>query len=156
MRDQERARAVCPPGTDPLSDGRSEPRVTSCAVSPNETSSVALTGPLAHRRSVCRVAGLTPASVTLAPPVPESPVGGAGTIKAAAHRPSCQEPESEGKLIMSTLALLVLLLLVVVVVLLAAGAAYVVHRHPSWGAPFGAAFSTVTVMAALVGLILAR
>ncbi|MGW0615855.1 hypothetical protein [Streptomyces sp. NPDC002788] len=57
---------------------------------------------------------------------------------------------------MSTLALLVALLLVVVVVLLAAGAAYVVHRHPSWGQPLGAAFGAVTVMAALVGVILAR
>ncbi|MBA2811561.1 hypothetical protein E0500_030600 [Streptomyces sp. KM273126] len=53
---------------------------------------------------------------------------------------------------MSTLALLVLLLLAVVVVLLAAGAAYVVHRHPTWGQPLGA----VTVMAAIVGVILAR
>ncbi|WP_174267054.1 ANTAR domain-containing protein [Streptomyces sp. SLBN-31] len=41
---------------------------------------------------------------------------------------------------MSTLALLVALLLVVVVVLLAAGVAYVVHRHPTWGQPIGAAF----------------
>ncbi|MGW2617609.1 hypothetical protein [Streptomyces sp. NPDC001500] len=57
---------------------------------------------------------------------------------------------------MSTLALLVVLLLVVVVTLLAAGAAYVVHRHPSWAQPLGAAFGAVTVMAALVGVILAR
>ncbi|WP_179202403.1 hypothetical protein [Streptomyces caniscabiei] len=56
---------------------------------------------------------------------------------------------------MSRLALLVLLLLVVVVLLLAAGVAYVVHRHPSWGQPLAAAFGAVTVMAALVGLILA-
>jgi hypothetical protein len=55
----------------------------------------------------------------------------------------------------STLALLVVLLLVVVVVLLAAGAACVVHRHPSWGQPVGAAFGAVTVMVALVGVILA-
>ncbi|MFD4577272.1 hypothetical protein ACFWNK_33680 [Streptomyces sp. NPDC058417] len=55
---------------------------------------------------------------------------------------------------MSTLALLVVLLLAVVVLLLAAGAAYVVHRHPAWGQPLGAAFGAVTVMAALVGLIL--
>ncbi|MFI1035994.1 hypothetical protein [Streptomyces sp. NPDC020951] len=57
---------------------------------------------------------------------------------------------------MSTLALLVALLLVVVVVLLAAGVAYVVHRHPSWGPPIGAAFGAVAVMATLVGAILAR
>ncbi|MFI9771676.1 hypothetical protein ACIHJG_33080 [Streptomyces sp. NPDC052415] len=57
---------------------------------------------------------------------------------------------------MSTLALLVALLLVVVVLLLAAGAAYVVHRHPTWGAPLGAAFGSVTVMAALVGVIVTR
>lgn len=57
---------------------------------------------------------------------------------------------------MSTLALLVALLLVVVVVLLAASAAYVVHRHPTWSQPLGAAFGAVTVMAALVGVILAR
>lgn len=57
---------------------------------------------------------------------------------------------------MSTLALLVALLLVVVVVLLAAGAAYVVHRHPSWSQPLAAAFGAVMVMATLVGAILAR
>lgn len=57
---------------------------------------------------------------------------------------------------MSTLALLVVLLLVIVVVLLAAGAAYAVHRHPILGQPLGAAFGAVTVMAALVGVILAR
>ncbi|MFF6954739.1 hypothetical protein ACFZAD_39840 [Streptomyces iakyrus] len=57
---------------------------------------------------------------------------------------------------MFTLALLVALLLVVVVVLLAAGAAYAVHRHPTWSQPLGAAFGAVTVMAALVGVILAR
>ncbi|MGI5341878.1 hypothetical protein ACQEVS_32970 [Streptomyces sp. CA-181903] len=57
---------------------------------------------------------------------------------------------------MSTLFLLVLLLLVVVVILLAAGAAYVVHRHPSWSQPLTAAFSAVTLMGVLVGLILTR
>lgn len=57
---------------------------------------------------------------------------------------------------MSTLALLVALLLVVVVALLAAGAAYIVHRHPTWAQPLGAAFGAATVMAALVGVILAR
>ncbi|MFF8932362.1 hypothetical protein ACF1AO_34425 [Streptomyces longwoodensis] len=57
---------------------------------------------------------------------------------------------------MSTLASLVALLLVTVVLLLAAGAAYVVHHHPSWGQPLGAALGAVTVMAALVGVILAR
>jgi hypothetical protein len=56
----------------------------------------------------------------------------------------------------STLTLLVLLLLVIVAVVLAAGAAYVVHRHPAWGQPLAAAFGAVTVMAALVGAILAR
>ena len=56
---------------------------------------------------------------------------------------------------MSTLALLVVLLLVVVVVLFTAGTAYLVRRHPSWGPPLGAAFSAVTVMAALVAMILA-
>jgi hypothetical protein len=58
--------------------------------------------------------------------------------------------------VITALALLVALLLVVVVVLFAAGAAYVVHRHPSWSQPLGAAFGAVTVMAALVGVILAR
>ncbi|WP_331730734.1 hypothetical protein OG933_45040 (plasmid) [Streptomyces sp. NBC_00016] len=38
----------------------------------------------------------------------------------------------------------------------AAGAAYVVHRHPTWSQPLGAAFGAVTVMVALVGVILAR
>ncbi|MET9335982.1 hypothetical protein ACFT8V_33300 [Streptomyces griseoincarnatus] len=57
---------------------------------------------------------------------------------------------------MSTLTLLVLLLLVNAAVMLAAGAAYVVHRHPAWGQPLAAAFGAVTVMAALVGAILAR
>lgn len=57
---------------------------------------------------------------------------------------------------MSTLALLVVLLLVVVVLMLAAGVAYLVHRHPSWGPPLGAAFGAVTVMASLVAVVLAR
>lgn len=57
---------------------------------------------------------------------------------------------------MSTLALLVALLLVVVVLLLAAGAAYLVHRHPSWNKPLMAAFGAVTVMATVVGPIVAR
>ncbi|UXY25152.1 hypothetical protein [Streptomyces sp. HUAS TT20] len=57
---------------------------------------------------------------------------------------------------MSTLASLVVLLLAVVVGLLAAGAAYVVHRHPSWSQPLGAAVSVVTVMTTVVGVILAR
>ncbi|MET9915350.1 hypothetical protein ABZZ74_53710 [Streptomyces sp. NPDC006476] len=57
---------------------------------------------------------------------------------------------------MSTLALLVLLLLVVVVLLFAAGVAYVVHCHPSWSQPLGAALTAVMVMATLVGVILAR
>ncbi|MFF7987590.1 hypothetical protein ACFZDK_52535 [Streptomyces sp. NPDC007901] len=54
---------------------------------------------------------------------------------------------------MSTLALL---LLVVAVLLLAAGGAYLVHRHPAWSQPLGVAFGAVTVMATLVGVILAR
>ncbi|MFF3350901.1 hypothetical protein [Streptomyces sp. NPDC002779] len=58
--------------------------------------------------------------------------------------------------VVSALALLAALLLVVVGILLAAGAAYVVHRHPTWSAPLGAAFGSVTVMAALVGVILTR
>ncbi|WP_394427318.1 hypothetical protein [Streptomyces sp. SGAir0957] len=57
---------------------------------------------------------------------------------------------------MSTLALLVLLLLVAVVTLVAGAAAYLVRRHPSWAQPLTAAFGAVTVMAALVGVILAR
>jgi hypothetical protein len=57
---------------------------------------------------------------------------------------------------MSTLVLLVLLLLAVVVALLAGGAAYLVHRHPSWGQPLAAAFGAVKVMGTLVGVILAR
>ena len=57
---------------------------------------------------------------------------------------------------MSTLTLLVLLLLVNAAVMLAAGAAYVVHRHPTWGQPLGAAFGAITVMGTLVGVILAR
>jgi len=57
---------------------------------------------------------------------------------------------------MSTLVLLVLLLLVAVVVLLVGGAAYLVHRHPSWGQPLVAAFGAVTVTGTLVGAILAR
>jgi hypothetical protein len=65
-------------------------------------------------------------------------------------------PNPEGEPFVSTLALLVLLLLVVVVLLLAAGTAYLVHRHPSWGQPLAAAFGAVTVMATLVGVILAR
>jgi hypothetical protein len=50
----------------------------------------------------------------------------------------------------------VLLLLVVVVLLFAAGAAYVVHRHPSWGQPIVVAFGAVAVMNTLVGVVLTR
>ncbi|MFE4056687.1 hypothetical protein ACFXP3_10385 [Streptomyces sp. NPDC059096] len=55
---------------------------------------------------------------------------------------------------MSTLALLVLLLLAVVVVTVAGGVAYLVHRHPSWNQPLGAALSVVTVMGTLVAVII--
>ncbi|MEV0185858.1 hypothetical protein AB0I54_42320 [Streptomyces sp. NPDC050625] len=57
---------------------------------------------------------------------------------------------------MSTLASLVLLLLAAVVGLLAASAAYLVHRHPTWSQPLGAAVSVVTVMTAVIGVILTR
>lgn len=57
---------------------------------------------------------------------------------------------------MSTLILLVLLLLAVVVVLLAGTAAYLVHRHPSWGQPLVTAFGAVMVMGTWVGVVLAR
>ncbi|MBJ6630154.1 hypothetical protein [Streptomyces sp. I4(2020)] len=57
---------------------------------------------------------------------------------------------------MSTLILLILLLLAVVVVLLAGAAAYLVHRHPSWGQPFATAFGAVMVMGTWGVVVLAR
>jgi hypothetical protein len=56
----------------------------------------------------------------------------------------------------STLALLVALVMVVVGIVLTTGAAYVVHRHPTWGQPCGAAFGSVKVIVVLVGVILTR
>ncbi len=109
------------------------------------------------------VAGLTPAPSPLShscPPllVPEPRAKGVPPLHCLTIRAprlgACPNPE--GNCSVSTLALLVALLLVVVVVLLAAGVAYVVHRHPSWSQPLGAAFGAVAVMATLVGAILAR
>ncbi|MEU1183670.1 hypothetical protein ABZ464_39780 [Streptomyces sp. NPDC005820] len=57
---------------------------------------------------------------------------------------------------MSTLTLIVLLLLAVVMAMLAAGTAYAVHRHPAWSQPLTAAFGAVTLMATLLGVVLAR
>ncbi|MFF8545153.1 hypothetical protein ACF060_33340 [Streptomyces werraensis] len=57
---------------------------------------------------------------------------------------------------MSTLTLLILLLLAVVVVLLAGAAAYLVHRHPSWGHPLATAFGAVMVMGTWGVVVLAR
>ncbi|MFD7703749.1 hypothetical protein [Streptomyces caelestis] len=56
---------------------------------------------------------------------------------------------------MSTLVLLVALLLVVVVLLFAGCVAYVVHRHPAWNRPITAAFCAMSVMATVIGVIVA-